>query len=216
MKWPWHLLAQVKGLSYKRLRRTRIETLESDSMQAAALPEGATERGGRTDGRKQRKTRVTERRGLCGLSDREPHWAEELRCKDVCSLEVDQKGSSDWGDVTWERQVIHQLLSLHCMNICPVNLSAFLHSSTHRRPPVFTFSLFSLSVAEKKPNIIHSNFFHLCVLCSPLIYCWTCLQNDPEAFHSVKEEKKNSSSEGKKHIQKQKRKPVQWELACNP
>lgn len=33
MKWAWHLLAQVKGLSCKRLNRTRIETLKSDSTQ---------------------------------------------------------------------------------------------------------------------------------------------------------------------------------------
>lgn len=62
---------------------------------------------------------------------------------------------------------------------------------------------------QARPHIlhsfIHSFFFPLCVLCSPLIYCWTCLQNDPGAFHSIKEENKDSSSKRKIHPEKKKK-----------
>ena len=72
-----------------------------------------------------------------------------------------------------------------------LSISALLHSSSHRCPHVFLCSLSSLSLSVDEDS--HTSlteifffFFHLCVLCSPLIYCWTCLQNGPGAFHSVK------------------------------
>lgn len=71
-----------------------------------------------------------------------------------------------------------------------LSISAFLHSSPRRRPAVFMFSF--LSQRRKKAMHDSFKFFPLCVLFSPLIYCWTCSPNDPEAFHSVKEGKKDS------------------------
>lgn len=100
-----------------------------------------------------------------------------------------------------ERHVIHQrcvYLSCQSLGSSTAHLTAALAS--------FVFSVFSLS-PWLRTAIHHSlRFFHLCVLCSPLIYCWTCLQNGPGAFHSVKKEKrKESSSEWEKHIQKQRK-----------
>lgn len=83
-----------------------------------------------------------------------------------------------------ERHVIHQrcvYLSCQSLGSSTAHLTAALAS--------FVFSVFSLS-PWLRTAIHHSlRFFHLCVLCSPLIYCWTCLQNGPGAFHSVKKRK---------------------------
>lgn len=54
--------------------------------------------------------------------------------------------------------------------------------------------------------IFYSNFSHLYVLCSPLIYCWTGLLKDPEAFHSVKD--RTTAPVSEKHPETQKCHPV--------
>lgn len=54
--------------------------------------------------------------------------------------------------------------------------------------------------------IFYSNVSHLYVLCSPLIYCWTGLLKDPEAFHSVKD--RTTAPVSEKHSETQKCHPV--------
>lgn len=85
-----------------------------------------------------------------------------------------------------ERHVIHQRrVDLSCQS---------LRSSTaHLTAALTSFCVLCLlSLSPWMKTAIHHSlrffffFFHLCVLCSPLIYCWTCLQNGPGAFHSVK------------------------------
>lgn len=87
-----------------------------------------------------------------------------------------------------ERHVIHQrcvYLSCQSLGSSTAHLTAALAS--------FVLSVFSLS-PWLRTAIHHSlRFFHLCVLCSPLIYCWTCLQNGPGAFHSVKKRKEKGA-----------------------
>lgn len=65
-------------------------------------------------------------------------------------------------------------------------------ASPHRRPPVLWLCSAGRWYSYSPPP-------HLYALCSPLIYCWTCLLNDPEASHSVKKKKKRrrvASQEG--------------------
>ena len=105
-----------------------------------------------------------------------------------------------------ERHVIHQRrVDLSCQS---------LRSSTaHLTAALTSFCVLCLlSLSPWMKTAIHHSlrffffFFHLCVLCSPLIYCWTCLQNGPGAFHSVKRGKgKRAPVSEKKHIQKQRK-----------
>lgn len=76
MKWPWHLLSQIKAWSHKRLRRTMIETLESDLMQTLLG-------GGRWRGREEPKTSRQRERGGGG-------WAATL-----------SRGAEVWRRLCW-------------------------------------------------------------------------------------------------------------------
>lgn len=150
MKWPWHLLARVKGLSYKRLRRTRIETLESDLKQAVALPEGAT--GEEREEREKEKETVTR-----GLSDREPHWAEVLRCKDSSVLWRLIREADLIGAMWCERGRLSISCSHSTACISVLSISAFCHSSPSMPPLLSWCSLFSLSVVEEG----HTSFIQI-------------------------------------------------------
>lgn len=103
-------------------------------------------------------------------------------------------------------------LSISCSHstLCVSELSIFTfhHSLPHCKPPVFLVTSFVFPSKATYYSFIHSFLSPLCVLCSPLIYCWTCLQNDPGAFHSIKEENKDSSSKRKSTFGKEKKKSV--------
>ena len=148
MKWPWHLLAQVKGLSCKRLRRTRTETLTGDLTRAS--PPG----GRKMEEERWRKAGVRENSGLYSVSEGECR-AEELRYKGTSVL---------WRSIKEEVFWCKTGGSISCTSI-------WLSSST-------------VNIDRNVSTCV------VLVLCSPWIYCWTCSQSDPVAFHSVKRENK--------------------------
>lgn len=153
MKWPWHLLARVKRLSCKRLRRTRIETLlESDWMQVVVLPEGA------------RKWEEIEKDKSHILSDREPQRAEELRCEATSALLRLISGSALIGLMWFERgrfsiSYSHTTACLS-VNLClPPRLTS---------PPHFYLYVLSLSVAEES----HTSFIQILSICVCFAHLW--------------------------------------------
>lgn len=123
------------------------------------------------------------------MSDRETHQAEELRCKDTSVLWrlIREAGPCDGKEAGYQSEALsprNEYLPCQSLPSSTAHLTIALLS--------FIYFFSPRSVIEQGHKSFIQIFFHLCVLCLPLIYCWTCLQNDPGAFHSVKEEKKDS------------------------
>lgn len=154
---------------------------------------GGRQRRERHRGKKQKKTKNTFLWEAC--------WAEELMCKDVSI-----QGSALIGALWCERG----MLSISGVSICPVNLCAPPQLISPLPSRLFVFSVFSLSLRGwRQPYITHWDFFFFFpFVCALLTFdiLLDLLAEWPRGFSFCKKRKrKESSSEWKKHIQKQRK-----------
>lgn len=198
MKGPWHLLARVKGLSFKRLRRTIMKPWSCIWCRRSPGEPWRAEEGNR--GTEER------RRGGVG-----PVWLG-ARSGGAAVLRT-RLFSCRWSKSRgWlgrcgarERQVNYQLLSFRCTTICPVNLLP----SPRRLPPVFHVLARLFLRGGWRPCIIHSFIFSLSLSLTPFVCALLTfdillerLAEWPRGFSFCKRRTKTTAVSGKENIQR--------------